>query len=214
MAVEEQARSRMQMACEERADFADLLAGLSAQQWEHPSLCERWRVRDVVAHYISFDELSRWGLVWRFAKGGFLPGRVNQIGVEEYATRSPEQLTELMRACIPPRGLTSFFGGYVALVDGMVHQQDIRRPLEIPRTIPPQRLGAVLNCALTYPFIRGARRARGVRLVATDLDWAHGDGPEVRGPGEALLMAMAARPDALNQLTGPGKPVLAQRIRG
>jgi hypothetical protein len=53
-----------------------------------------------------------------------------------------------------------------------------------------------------------------VRLVATDLDWNHGDGPEVTGPAEALLMAMAARSDAFNQLTGPGKELLAQRICG
>ena len=39
-----------------------------------------------------------------------------------------------------------------------------------------------------------------------------GDGLEVAGPGEALIMAMAARLDALNQLTGPGKSLLAQRI--
>lgn len=50
------------------------------------------------------------------------------------------------------------------------------------------------------------------RLIATDIDWAYGEGLEVAGPGEALLMAMAARPDALNQLTGPGKALLAQRI--
>jgi len=53
-----------------------------------------------------------------------------------------------------------------------------------------------------------------VRLVATDLDWAHGEGLEVTGPAEALLMAMAARPDAFNQLAGPGKELLAQRICG
>jgi uncharacterized protein (TIGR03083 family) len=202
----------MQMACEERGDFAELLAGLSPGQWDQPSLCERWRVRDVVAHVLSYDELSPLGLVWRFAKGGFIPNRVNAIGVAEYATRSPKQLTELMRACIPPRGLTSGFGGMIALVDGMIHQQDIRRPLGIPRTIPQQRLRVVLDYALTAPAVRGARRARSVRLVATDLDWTHGSGPEVKGPGEALLMAMAARPDALNQLSGPGKTVLAQRI--
>jgi hypothetical protein len=69
-----------------------------------------------------------------------------------------------------------------------------------------------LNCALRFPAVRGARRARGVRLVATDLDWVHGSGPEVTGPAEALVMVMAARPDALNQLTGPGKALLAQRI--
>jgi hypothetical protein len=51
-----------------------------------------------------------------------------------------------------------------------------------------------------------------MRLVATDLDWVQGRGPEVTGPEEALLMATAARPDVLNQLTGRGKALLAQRI--
>jgi uncharacterized protein (TIGR03083 family) len=133
-------------------------------------------------------KLSRWQLVRRFIKGGFWPPRVNAVGVAEYAVRSPEQLTELMRACIPPRGLTSAFGGMIALVDGMIHQQDIRRPLGLPRTIPEQRLRTVLDYALTSPAIRGARRARGVRLIATDLDWAHGSGPDVTGSGEALLI--------------------------
>ncbi|MGH3675870.1 MAG: maleylpyruvate isomerase family mycothiol-dependent enzyme [Mycobacterium sp.] len=202
----------MQMACEERQDFADLLAGLSPDQWEQPSLCEQWRVRDVAAHVLSYEELSRWGLVKRFAKGGFLPHRVNAVGVAENATRSPEQLTELARASIRPRGLTAGFGGMIALVDGMIHQQDIRRPLRIPRAIPPERLRAVLDYALTVPAVRGAKRSRGVRLVATDLDWSHGSGPEVRGPAEAILMAMAARPDALEDLTGPGESALARNI--
>ncbi len=135
----------MQMACEEREDFADFLDGLSPEQWEQPSLCELWRVRDVVAHVISYEELSRWQLVWRFAKGGFVPPRVNAIGVAEYVGRSPRQLSELMRTCIPPRGLTSAFGGMIALVDGMIHQQDIRRPLGIGRVIPPHRLQRVLE---------------------------------------------------------------------
>ena len=52
-------------------------------------------------------------------------------------------------------------------------------------------------------------RTRGLRLVATDIDWSHGGGPEVRGPGEALLMAMAGRGDALKDLSGPGKDELA-----
>ncbi|MBO0882983.1 MAG: maleylpyruvate isomerase family mycothiol-dependent enzyme [Mycobacterium sp.] len=204
----------MQMACEEREDFAELLAGLSPEQWEQTTLCERWRVRDVVAHVLSYDELSCWQLVRRFANGLLLPNRINTIGVTEYASQSPEQLTELMRTCIPPRGLTAGFGGMIALVDGMIHQQDIRRPLGIGRAIPPKRQQRVLNCALRAPAVRGVRRARGIRLVATDLDWVYGSGPELTGPAEALLMAMAARPDALNQLTGPGKALLAQRICG
>ena len=50
-------------------------------------------------------------------------------------------------------------------------------------------------------------------VVATDLDWSKGKGPEVHGSGEALLMAMAARPVALDDLDGPGKARLAQQIR-
>ena len=209
-----QDKTTMQLACEERQDFVDFLDGLSAEQWEQPSLCELWRVRDVVAHVVSYEELSRWQLVRRFAKGTLLPRRINAIGVAEYAPRSPKQLTQLMRTSIPPRGLTSAFGGMIALVDGMIHQQDIRRALGLRREIPPDRLHRVLNYALTSPATRGARRTRGVRLVATDLDWAHGEGLEVTGPAEALLMAMAARPDAFNQLAGPGKELLAQRICG
>jgi uncharacterized protein (TIGR03083 family) len=73
MASDIQNDSTMQMACGEREDFADLLAGLSPDQWEQASLCERWRVRDVVAHVLSYDELGRWGLVRRFAKAGSCP---------------------------------------------------------------------------------------------------------------------------------------------
>jgi uncharacterized protein (TIGR03083 family) len=212
MGIDEPTVSTMQMACEEREDFTDLLEQLSPQQWEQPSLCERWRVRDVVAHVLSYYELSRWGLIRRLVKSAFLPNRVNAVGVAEYSTRSPQQLAELMRACIRPRGLTAGFGGMIALVDGMIHQQDIRHPLGIAREIPAHRLKAVLNYALTVPAVRGAKRARGVRLVATDLDWNHGSGPEVRGPGESLLMCMAGRPAALDQLERPGKSQLAQRI--
>jgi len=35
---------------EQRRALADLLAGLDEEQWERPSLCALWRVRDVAAH--------------------------------------------------------------------------------------------------------------------------------------------------------------------
>jgi uncharacterized protein (TIGR03083 family) len=34
----------------ERLSLADLLEGLTAEQWEVPSLCAGWRARDVAAH--------------------------------------------------------------------------------------------------------------------------------------------------------------------
>jgi uncharacterized protein (TIGR03083 family) len=202
----------MQMAREEREEFAALLDGLTPQQWDSPTLCEKWRVRDVVAHVIGYDPLSRLGLLRRMAKGLVTQGGANAVGVAEYAGKSPEELTALMRQYAVPQGLTSGFGGRIALTDGMIHQQDIRRPLGIPRTITAERLRVALDFAKYAPRILGALRARGLRLVATDVDWTFGSGPEVGGPGEALLMAMAARRVALDDLDGPGKAKLAQHI--
>jgi hypothetical protein len=94
----------------------------------------------------------------------------------------------------------------------MIHQQDIRRPLGLVRTIPSERLGAAMDFARYAPTIRGAWRTRGVRIAATDVDWSHGKGSEARGTGEALLMIMAGRPDALADLDGPGVATLASRV--
>jgi len=200
------------MARDEREEFAALLDGLTPQQWESPTLCERWRVREVAVHTVSYDELSTAGLVGRFLKGRLNTDRINAIGVADYADRAPEQITAMIRGNTEPHGLTAGFGGRIALTDGMIHQQDIRRSVGIPRTIDPQRLRTALDFARFAPTIRGAWRARGVRLVATDLDWSHGNGPEVRGTGEALLMAMAGRRAALADLDGPGKAKFANRF--
>jgi len=204
--------STKQMARDEREEFAALLEGLTPQQWTSPTLCEQWRVREVAVHTVSYDELSTAGLVGRFLKGRLNADRINAIGVADYADSAPEQITAMIRAHAEPHGLTGGFGGRIALTDGMIHQQDIRRSVGIPRTIDQERLRTALDFARFAPTIRGAWRARGVRLVATDLDWSHGSGPEVRGTGEALLMAMAGRRAALDELDGPGKAKFAQRL--
>ena len=204
--------STKEMARDEREAFASFLDGLTPQQWNSPTLCELWTVREVAIHTVSYDELTTAGLVGRFLKGRLNTDRINAIGVADYSDRSPQQITVLIRSYAQPHGLTGGFGGRIALTDAMIHQQDIRRSIGLPRTIDPERLRTALNFARFAPTIRGAWRARGVRLVASDLDWSHGRGPEVRGPGEALLMAMAGRRAALDDVDGPGKAKLAQHI--
>lgn len=100
----------------------------------------------------------------------------------------------------------------VALADGLIHHQDIRRPLGMHRNIPAERLLPALRCALIAPPIRGFWRVRGLRLVATNLDWAAGAGTQVQGPAEALLMAIAGRRGVVGELSGPGQQKLARRI--
>ena len=200
----------MEMARAERVDLAAFLATLTPEQWQAPSLCAEWTVKDVVAHVISYEELGTMGLIKRLVKGRFV--RANQLGVDELAPLSPQQLTEYLDNHLTPQGLTAGFGGMIALVDGLIHHQDIRRALQRPRAIPADRLRRVLGLVPNNPRLGARRWIRGLRLRATDLDWAHGRGPEVTGPGEALLMAMSGRPVGVPELSGPGCATLAKRL--
>jgi uncharacterized protein (TIGR03083 family) len=204
-------KSLMEMARDERADLAAVLETLTPREWHARSLCDRWTVKDVVAHVVSYEELTPFGLMTRFAKGWFV--HANEVGVEGFASMSPQELMEFLSRHLHPKGLTSGFGGMIALVDGTVHHQDIRRALGHPRTIPVARLERILPLVPGNPRLGAGRRIRGLRLSATDISWQHGDGPEVSGNGEALLMAMAGRPVVVDELAGPGQATLAARLR-
>ena len=200
----------LDMATAERTDLADFLATLTLEQWEAPSLCERWRVRDVVAHVMSFDGVTLLGMLHRAIRARFV--HVNQVAVDELASLSTEQLLDRLRAHLRPQGLATTFGGRLALLDVTIHHQDIRRPLGMPRQIPAERLRCVLDDSVRSPELPGWHLARGVRLTPTDLDWSHGSGPEITGPAEAVLMAVAGRQSAVGELAGPGQPILASRL--
>jgi uncharacterized protein (TIGR03083 family) len=197
------------MATAERTELADLLATLRPEQWEAPSLCEGWRVRDVVAHVMSFD-VSPLEIFRRALRGRIL--HVNQAGVDELAQLSTDDLLDKLRAHLRPQRLAALFGGRLALLDVTIHHQDIRRPLRLPREIPAERLRLVLDSSLRSLELPTWRIARGVHLITSDLDWSHGSGPEVSGPAEAMLMAITGRQCAVGELTGPGQPVVAARL--
>lgn len=202
----------MSLARDERAELAELLAGLTTTQWDAPTLCEQWRVRELVAHVYSYEDLG-WGrLVVRMVAAGGSVDRANAAGVADHAGKSVDELLARARELIQPAGLTAMMGGRIALTDGMIHQQDIRRPLGLHRRIPDERLTAALDTVRSAPTLSAATLIRGLTLRATDLDWSTGTGPEVEGPGEALLMAMAGRRGLSAELTGPGTTTLAARL--
>lgn len=200
------------LAEQERQDLGDFLSGLEAEQWEAPSLCEGWRVRDVVAHIVSYGHLGVTGLAKRFVQGRLLLTRINSLGVAELDSATPAELLALLRRHTKPQGPLAAFGGRIALVDGLIHHQDIRRPLGLPRQVPRDRLEQALPFAMIAPPLRVGWHVRGVRLVANDLDWAAGRGPEAQGPGEAILLCIAGRRGLAHELTGPGAEVLVQRL--
>ena len=205
--------SPMDLAVQERTDLADLLDTLTADQWVSPTLCGDWNVRELVTHIISYEELSFPQLIVTFSRGGFLPNRVNRQRREALAGYDTDRLRTTLRAHLRPQGLTTAFGGAIGLTDSLIHHQDIRRPLGLPRTIPAERLRVAFTMGFRAPVLPVRRNARGLSLKATDMDWARGSGPEVTGPGEALLLALAGRGPAIDDLDGDGLAILADRVR-
>jgi uncharacterized protein (TIGR03083 family) len=202
----------MPLAEAERADLLMLLRELTPVQWDAPSLCTNWRVRDVATHIVSYDELSVAATVATFLRGGLRAGRVNEVALTRYRSLDSDGIIALVARNQRPRGLPSGFKGGIALTDGTIHHQDIRRALGLPRTIPEHRLVSVLTFSLGAPTLPSKGNARGLRLVATDVNWTAGHGPEVTGPGEALLMAAAGRASALEDLSGDGISTLRERV--
>lgn len=198
------------LAQRERGDFADLLATLTPEQWSMASLCKGWTVRDVAAHTVAYLDQSRVRLMIEMLRHRWDVDRLTANALERRAGLKPEFLVRLMQDGVEPSGAGALYGGRVALIECLVHQQDIRRPLGCLRSIPHDRLRVALNYARVSPVIGGARRTRGVRLVATDTDWSAGRGPDVCGTGEALLLAMTGRLfTVIDELQGPG----LQRLR-
>ncbi len=197
---------------QERADFAAFLATLTPQPWQAPTLCAQWRVGDVVAHVISYDNVTIPGLFSLAAQGRFRLSRINAAAMARCNTRNPGQLLALLNDDPRWGGLPAALTGRGRLVETLIHHQDIRRALALPRPIPPERLLTALRTAMIAPDVAGPWRIRGLRLTATDLNYSAGIGPEVRGAAEPLLMAIAGRPAALSELTGPGQAKLARRI--
>lgn len=56
------------------------------------------------------------------------------------------------------------------------------------------------------------RRIAGVRLVADDLDWSHGHGPEVHASPEALLLVLTGRRVGRDELGGAGAARLREQL--
>lgn len=201
-----------QLVEDERNDFADFLATLTAQEWAAQSLCDGWTVRDVVAHAVSYEGVGPGDLARRFMQGRFLLNRTNTVSLAQHREQEPAELVALLRKHVTPSGLTTAFGGRIALVDTLMHHQDVRRPLGMAREVPAERLRAALPFALVAPPIRALWHIRGVKVVATDIGWSGGAGPEARGTGEAVLMVMGGRRSVAGELDGPGAERLARRL--
>jgi len=191
----------------EQHDFVDVLSSLTDEQLATPSLCVGWSVRDVAIHVAWHIHLRppayAKDVVQFTAFGG---ARFERKLLEREGVRTNRDLIDWLAS--PAQVNDNNLGELI------VHQQDARRPLGAPRVIATDRLVWTLEYCRTrkgggYFGVGGGsyKRARGLCLVATDIGWTGGEGAEVRGTGEALLMAINGR-DVGDELEGPGVELL------
>jgi uncharacterized protein (TIGR03083 family) len=203
----------------ERAALVEDLETLTSEQWGTPSLCAGWSVQDVAGH-LAWET----GADGRELLGDALRarGRLNTMFAEaavRWSARGPAVLLAELRRAVATGAKPPATPATTVLVDAVVHGLDVRRPLGLSRPVPPEAFHPVADfCAgARWPssMLLGGparRRLAGLRLVAEDQEWAHGEGVEVRASGETALLVLAGRRVDVDELRGPGAATLAARL--
>jgi uncharacterized protein (TIGR03083 family) len=201
---------------EESRDLADFLASLSETDWNHPTLCTGWRVREVVSHMAAGHTIANGSYLLVLAKAGFVVDRASDLLARRFAAEhTPEQILATFRrgTAGKPKGPTALVPRGELFTDHLIHHQDIRRPLGRPREIPEERRAAALASLRHLSARVGSKaRMRGLRVVADDAAFALGAGAELRGPAEALVLALCGRAAAVKDLHGEGAGLLGDRL--
>lgn len=202
------------LAHAERTALAEDLSNLSAEQWHHATLCGQWNVEDVVAHLTAAASLDRWRWVRSMLGARFRADVHNQRRLVEHRGSTPAETLDRFRAII---GSTTAPSGHTAAYLGevVVHAQDIRQPLGLPRSPGVDALTPVAEFFARRNFTVTSRTTvAGLQLRANDGPFATSTGLLVTGSTLALVMSMAGRTPYVDQLDGPGVPTLRARVPG
>jgi uncharacterized protein (TIGR03083 family) len=200
---------------QERLAIAALLNKLDGSQLSSPSLCAGWDIKTVGAHVLSTIVDGLPVFLSLAVRRGSLTRAINERAIKQAQLPSSEVVSRLRanasRPISPP-----LFGPRDPLADVLVHSGDIRIPLGLHYEPKPSLAALALDfLAGPWPFgFVPLGRLRGLSLHATDVDRTWRSGSEVRGPTAALMMAVAGRTALLDQLDGPGLPLLRTRILG
>jgi uncharacterized protein (TIGR03083 family) len=197
----------------QRLLLCDQLQSLTDEQWATPSLCAGWRARDVLGHLVSILELPPLAFLWHcVGSGGF--NRGNAKIARDFGQRAPSALVDTYRRLAEKRFSPPFAGPIAPLTDVLIHSRDVGRVFDLPPVHEEASIREVLDfmCGRrTFGFV-ARKLADGVRFSATDVAWSAGEGADVRGPAEAIMMTLAGRRSALAELSGDGEPLLRQRL--
>lgn len=194
-----------------RLPLIELLASLHAVEWETPSLCAGWTVQEVAAHLAWASVDPPLPIVAGFLRARLDINRLNDQNARRWAQRGPTAIIGQLKANADSGAKPIGVPWPAPVVDAVVHELDVRRPLGRPRALdePVFRLTADFLLAARWPLpvlVGGHPRHRvgGVQLIADGTTWTAGKGPEVKASPETLLLLLAGRTVGVDELSGPG----------
>jgi uncharacterized protein (TIGR03083 family) len=196
-----------------RMRLIDRLETLTPQQWDSPSLCEGWRVREVVGHLVSIIDVPMPKFIGRAILSANFDKAADMFA-KEYGARDRNDLIALYRSLATKRFAPPVIGPIAPLTDLYIHTLDIARPLGLPSHFDDDASRTVLSflCGGKGRGFVSSKRTSGLRFVVGDLDWSTGSGPLVAGSADAMMLAVTARRDALGDLSGDGLATLRTRL--
>ena len=195
----------------ERARLVEALGPLDDAAWTKASLCDGWTTKDTLAHVVSTAEMTPPRFFLGLAGSGFSFGRLMARNVATVGADPVPRLLERLAARVDSRNAPPGPTGSW-LVETVAHGEDIAYPTSTTIPHSEEALVAAADSAKgTQPLLGAKKRIAGLRLVADDVEWSTGDGPEVRGPLRILLLAMVGRPPVLDDLKGDGVAELRAR---
>jgi uncharacterized protein (TIGR03083 family) len=174
--------------------LADLLTEASRAQWNAQSLCEGWRVREVIAHLTMAARYGEQEFMAELRRHDFdFTSLSNEIASRDASLPTGELVaclrSEVMAHWTPPGG-----GYHGALNHVVIHGLDVTVPLGVPRLCPEETIRVVLD-GLTRDEGQAhfGIAVEGRCLQASDLDWSYGSGPALRGMAGDLAAALCGR---------------------
>jgi len=199
---------------QERAELADLMETFTDADWQMPSLCEGWRVRDVAAHLTLAQMGVLPGLVAFARARGSFNAMIHDTAVRQ-AELPVEDYPVLLREMLGSRRKAPTVSMIEPMLDALVHGQDMVVPLGRRREMPAEAAAVAAQRAwsMSWPF-HVRKRLHGFTLNATDHPWSAGEGAVVEGPVQALLMLVTGRHVVIPELSGPGAEALRDRLAG
>ncbi|SCG50982.1 maleylpyruvate isomerase family mycothiol-dependent enzyme [Micromonospora halophytica] len=187
----------------ERREQAALLAALEPEQWDAPTLCDGWRVREVVAHTTMPFRTSVGRVVLELVRArGSVNRMADRCARRDAGRLSPADLVAALadnaeHPWTPPGG-----GLAGALSHDVIHGLDIIVGLGMDRRVSPDRVAAVLAGMSPRSIGFFGADLAGVQLQATDLDWRFGTGTPLRGLAQDLLLVVCGRRLPAGRLAG------------